>query len=370
MPTINTDMTLGILGGGQLGRMSAVAAANLGISVIIYSPEAHCPASYVAKETIVADYDNKAALKEFSDKTDVISYEFENIPIKTIEYLESLKANSVLPEKTLLHVSQDRIKEKSFLNDNGIKTTSWATVQNLSEIQATADQWKTKKFILKTVRFGYDGKGQIKCETAKLHDDQDLKEFLKDNDGHALIMENFVPFDKEISVVIARDKDGKTESYGPMLNQHKNHILHITTVPCDINDAVKAQAFDVSKTIADAVNLVGVLTVEFFVSDNNILLVNEIAPRTHNSGHWTIDACTVSQFDNHVRTVCGLPAGSSERHSNATMLNLIGTDIHTIDEYIEDDFTCIHLYGKKQVKEGRKMGHVTILSPKDSSKDT
>ncbi len=364
MPTINTDMTLGILGGGQLGRMSAMAAANLGISVIIFSPEADCPASHVAKETIVASYDDEEALKEFSNKTDIISYEFENIPVKTIEYLESLKANSVLPEKALLHVSQDRIKEKSFLNDQGIKTTRWASVQSLSEIQATADQWQSKQFILKTVRFGYDGKGQIKCETEKLAGDQDLKDFLKDNDGHALIMEDFIAFTKEISVVIARDKYGKTESYGPMLNQHKNHILHKTTVPCDLTTATHEQAFNVSKTIANSINLTGVLTVEFFVCDDNSLLVNEIAPRTHNSGHWTIDGCTVSQFDNHVRTVCGLPVGSSKRHSDATMLNLIGDDVHNIDKYLQDDFTCVHLYGKKQVKEGRKMGHITTLSPK------
>tara|TARA_R110001592_G_scaffold79054_2_gene236734 strand:+ start:4847 stop:5953 length:1107 start_codon:yes stop_codon:yes gene_type:complete len=367
MAIINADITLGILGGGQLGRMSAMAAARLGIAVIIYSPEQDCPASYVAKETIVASYDDQDALKAFCEKTDIITYEFENIPLKTIEYIETLKANAVLPEKTLLDVSQDRIKEKTFLNEQDIQTTRWAAVRDLNDIQATATLWGSPRFILKTARFGYDGKGQIKCEAATLSDDKDLQSYLEETKGHDIIMEDFVPFTKEISIIIARDVNGKTELYGPMLNEHKNHILHKTTMPCDIAETIKDKAFSVSKTISEAISLIGVLTVEFFVCDDGTLLVNEIAPRTHNSGHWTVDACCVSQFENHVRTVCGLPVGSSKRHSDATMLNLIGDDINHIDHYLDDDCANIHLYGKKQVKKGRKMGHVTILSPKTNA---
>ncbi len=191
--------------------------------------------------------------------------------------------------------------------------------------------------------------------------------FIESSKNNGIIMEEIVPFTKEISIIISRDNNGKTAIYGPMLNEHKNHILYKTTIPCQIKDSARKTALDVSKTIANAVNLIGVLTVEFFVCNDNIILVNEIAPRTHNSGHWSIDACCVSQFENHVRTVCGIPVGSSKRHSDAIMINLIGKDIARIDEYIESELTNIHLYGKKEVKSGRKMGHVTRLLEKTIS---
>ena len=360
----NADITLGILGGGQLGRMSAIAAARLGISVIIYAPEENCPASYVAKETITADYNDKNALKEFSEKTDIISYEFENIPVKTIDCLGLLKQDSVLPKKTLLDVSQDRIKEKTFLNELDIETARWAAVLDINDVQSVCDLWKSEHFILKTTRFGYDGKGQIKCQSDKVSDNAEIHSFLTTGTSSDIIMEDFITFTDEISVIAARDKEGKTAFYGPMLNEHKNHILHKTTVPSGVSETIKNKAYEVAEKIANAIDLVGVLTVEFFVCDDERLLVNEIAPRTHNSGHWTIDACAVSQFENHIRTVCGLPVGSTERHSDAVMLNLIGDDVKTIDKYMQDNNACIHLYGKKEIKNGRKMGHVTFLTPK------
>ena len=364
MSKINTDITLGILGGGQLGRMSAMAAARLGIAVIIFSPENDCPASYVAKETIAADYDDKEALEELSNKTDIITYEFENIPLETIKYLEELKPNSVLPEKTLLEVSQDRIKEKTFLNHLNIKTTRWEKITDIDCIIKTFNEWNCDDFILKTSRFGYDGKGQIKCNSLNVDENEQLLEFIKASKDCGIIMEEIVPFTKEISIIIARDYTGKTAIYGPMLNEHKNHILYKTTIPCELHNKSKELALNVSETIAKAVNLRGILTVEFFVCHDDSILVNEIAPRTHNSGHWSIDACCVSQFENHIRSVCGLPIGSPKRHSNAVMLNLIGDEVKNIDQYIEDDFSNIHLYGKKQIKSGRKMGHITILTPK------
>ncbi len=361
MDRLSKELTLGILGGGQLGRMSAIAAARLGISVIIFCPNKNSPASYVCKETIIAPYDDKDALKKLSKKTDFISYEFENIPIETIEYLNSLKPDSVLPNKSLLDVSQDRIKEKTFLNDHGIKTTRWNSISNIDDIKNTLKGWGGNEFILKTTRFGYDGKGQIKGDIKSLNE---VNAFLNDTDGQNLIMEELVDFACEISVIIARDIEGNSEAYGAMLNEHKNHILHKTSVPSGISKIIENTAIDIAKNIAATINLTGVLTVEFFVCRNGSVLVNEIAPRTHNSGHWSIDACCVSQFENHVRTVCGLPASPPARHSDATMLNLIGDDVNNIDALLDAPNACLHLYGKKDARSGRKMGHITFIKSK------
>ena len=354
---------LGILGGGQLGRMSAMAAARLGISVIIFCPEKNSPASHVAMDTIIANYDDKDALRTFSNRCDYISYEFENIPLTTVEYLESLKESSVLPSKSLLHVSQDRIKEKQFLNDSGIKTARWAAISGMADIEKTMRDWNGNGFVIKTTRFGYDGKGQIKCDANSYKEDPYLRLFLKETKGQDLIMEDLVDFKCEVSSIVARDYIGKTEIYGPMLNEHKNHILHTTTVPSGLNQNTINSIQNVSETIANRVNLTGVLTVEFFIGSNNEILVNEIAPRTHNSGHWSIDACAVSQFENHVRTVCALPVGSTLRHNDALMLNLIGDDINMVDDHIGAPNTCIHLYGKVEARDGRKMGHINFLKP-------
>ncbi len=362
---MNTQITLGILGGGQLGRMSTMAAARLGISVIIFCPEENSPASHVAKETIVAAYDDKEALKKFIEKTDVISYEFENIPVETISYIESLKPKSIFPEKALLDVSQDRIKEKSFLNENNIRTARWSPVATREDIASVLSDWRADSFILKTARFGYDGKGQIKCDTKGFENNSELNLFLENTKKQDLIMEEVVDFSCETSVIIARDKDGKTEVYGPMLNEHKNHILHKTFIPANVSKHVSDQTSEIANVIANSVNLRGVLTVELFVLNDDHVLVNEIAPRTHNSGHWSIDACAVSQFENHVRTVCGLPVGSSKHHSHAVMLNLIGNDINQIQDHIGEPNTCIHSYGKETVRDGRKMGHITFLKPID-----
>ncbi len=361
---IKNGFTLGILGGGQLGRMSALAAARLGINVIIYCPEKNAPASQVSCETIIAQYDDLKALEDFSNKCDAITYEFENIPVNTIDYLNNLKQENVFPDKYLLYVSQERLKEKEFLNNLGINTTRWSAISNIEDIKNTLKSWNKDEFILKTTRFGYDGKGQIKSDRTELeNNNNELLAFLTSTKDQGLIMEEPVDFICEISVIIARDKLGKTATYDTMLNQHKNHILHKTTVPSGISQNSEIKARDVAKSIAEKINLIGVLTVEFFVLANSEVLVNEIAPRTHNSGHWSIDACSVSQFENHVRCVCSLPVGSSKRHNDATMLNLIGDEINQIDKHINDDNSCIHLYGKREVRAGRKMGHITFLKP-------
>lgn len=353
--------TLGILGGGQLGRMSAMAAARLGIPVIIYCPYKNSPASMVAQETIIATYDDEESLTHFCNVVDYISYEFENIPIKTISYIESIKNNIVFPKSILLEVSQDRVKEKKFLNNHGIQTTQWVAFKSRQQLTEQTNTWQSDA-IIKTTRFGYDGKGQYKAEQATLHSDNELDAFLKDSKEQDLIIEQCVDFKSEISAIIARDKFGVTQIYGPMVNQHKNHILSKTIIPTSLPNNVETQAIEITKKIAHAVNLIGVLTVEFFVTSDHNLLVNEIAPRTHNSGHWSIDACTVSQFENHVRTVCGMNVGSSHRHSNAQMLNLIGDDIKKTQDYVNAPNAYIHDYGKTENRAGRKMGHITILN--------
>lgn len=349
-----THKTLGILGGGQLGQMSAQAAEKLGISIVIFTPEENSPASQVATETIVGDYTDREALKEFSEKVDVISYEFENIPVETIRYLKKLKP--VYPDESLLEVSQDRIREKSFLKDIGIKTARWSAPQTPEDIRKTLGEWQSNSCILKTTRFGYDGKGQ-----ARIQRQSNIDTVWSEFKGQPIIMEETIDFSCEISVIIARDKDGHMECYGPVLNEHKNHILHKSTVPAPLDSALTTQALDMTKTLAEAVHLRGVLALELFVTHDGNLLANEIAPRTHNSGHWSIDSCTVSQFENHVRTVCGLPALPPDCHHACEMVNLIGDDINHLENYKDEVNTHIHLYGKHDVKPGRKMGHITIL---------
>lgn len=352
-------ITLGILGGGQLGRMSAMAAARLGIPCIILTPEEDSPASHVAKETIVADYTDETALEKFAAACDVITYEFENIPVETVRFLKTIKP--VFPDDNLLEISQDRIKEKSYLNSIGIKTAKWAEASKATDIATALDTWNTNRFILKTTRFGYDGKGQMLYDSSE-NNIPDAWEKLGQNN---LIIEDIVPFECEISIIIARGENGDMATYGPMVNEHENHILSRTTIPANLPENLCEQAIKMATSLATEINLRGVLTLELFVTKDGELLANEIAPRTHNSGHWSIDACSCSQFENHIRAVCGLPLGDAEPHSAAEMLNLIGQDIEKTKEYADKKGANIHLYGKSTIREGRKMGHITLLTTKD-----
>lgn len=364
MKNLSEGITLGILGGGQLGRMSAMAAARLGIKVIVLCPEENSPASHVCDEIIISDYDNIQNLEIFTEKCDYISYEFENIPVKTIDYISSLNKSVINPSRKLLDVSQDRIKEKTFLNTLGIQTTEWGEVKDYSDVSRLLNLWNVDFGIIKTARFGYDGKGQ---EKIKKGDEKATEDFLRMHTGNQFILEKPVTFIHEMSVIIARDMHGKSVCYDTMLNEHLNHILHKTTVNSAVSALPKSNIVQIAECIADAIDLIGVLTVELFCLENGQILANEIAPRTHNSGHWTIDACSVSQFENHVRCVCGLDVGSASRHSDAEMLNLIGNDVLNIQSYIRQDNTCVHLYGKTEIKNGRKMGHVTFLKPKTNN---
>jgi 5-(carboxyamino)imidazole ribonucleotide synthase len=351
--------TLGILGGGQLGRMSAMAAARLGIKCVIFCPESNAPASHVAAHTFTAAYDDKKSLKAFANMVDVITYEFENIPVETITFLQKLKP--VYPDDRLLAVAQDRGVEKKFLNDVGIETVSWSLFQSAKTLHAALQEKSETDFVLKTTRFGYDGKGQVSC-----HKDDDLKtieKYWSTLNSKENILEDKVNFACEISVIIARDKLGQTATFGPILNEHKNHILHRSTIPAAIPDKTALSALKITEHLAEAVDLIGVMTLEMFVMPDGRLLANEIAPRTHNSGHWTIDACTVSQFEQHVRTVCGMPIAPPHRHSDAEMINLIGMDAKKLAKWLEMSGSCLHLYGKDDIKAGRKMGHVTVIKP-------
>lgn len=340
--------------------MSALAAARLGIETVVLTPEENSPASQVCGRTIVAAFEDRKALKTLAACVDVVTYEFENIPVDSVRYLQDLCP--VLPDDRLLEISQHRVREKTFLNDIGIPTARWARMTSPEGLREALLGWGVRQGILKTARFGYDGKGQCTVRV-----DSDVIEKWASLHTAEAIIEEFVDFTCEMSVIVARDKLGQTATYGPILNEHRNHILARSTVPAPVPGEIAADARALTERLAEAVDLVGVLTLEMFLTADGRILANEIAPRTHNSGHWTIDACAVSQFEQHVRTVCGLPVGYPARHSDAILLNLIGPDVAKAARFVEIKNACVHLYGKHEVREGRKMGHVTVLGTPDEA---
>jgi 5-(carboxyamino)imidazole ribonucleotide synthase len=345
---------MGMLGGGQLGRMSAMAASRLGIETHIYCPDDDAPALQVTQLHTKAAYEDETALRRFAEQVDVITYEFENIPEQTARFLHELKP--VRPSPNVLGICQDRLAEKSFLNDSGIPTARFAEIQTENDVVSALKSWKSDKSVIKTTRFGYDGKGQAKIDEAA-----NISKIIADFANFDLILEDFIAFDGEISVLVARDVQGRTAFYGPTWNEHDNHILSRSLYPPPIGDATSTKALILAGQIASALDLVGLLAIEMFVLPNGEILVNEMAPRPHNSGHWTIDACAVSQFENHVRTICGLAVGDTAPHSAAEMINLLGDDALKLDAYMAMPDACVHLYGKRDAKPGRKMGHVTLL---------
>ena len=345
-----------MLGGGQLGRMSALAAANLGISTHVYCPEGNCPASLVTSRFTQGDYEDESRLKTFADSVDVITYEFENIPLKTIDFLSQHKP--VYPDARLLAISQNRLKEKVFLNEIGIATAHWAPAYGSEDITRFMDQKQTAHCIIKTTRFGYDGKGQIKQEIG----DDVLSNWHKLNTQEAII-EEIIDFAYECSIIVARDGFGRVETFPLTLNNHKSHILSESIFPAPVPAVIENEAASMARRLAEAVELTGILALELFVTKDGKILANEIAPRPHNSGHWTMDGCNVSQFEQHVRAVCGLPLRRAVPHSAVTMVNLIGADIEKVPEYLAMDNACVHLYGKGEARAGRKMGHVNLLKP-------
>ena len=348
--------TIGIFGGGQLGRMLAMAAAPLGYRCHIFSPEPGGPAAQVSAAETVAAYDDRAALEAFCAAVDVVTTEFENVPAAALERLADRMP--VRPGARSLRVAQNRITEKDFVRGLGLETTPYATLEADTDADE-ADSLVRRPAILKTQTLGYDGKGQI-----VLAPGDDLRNAWHGTlDGRPAILEAFAPIEREISVVVARAPEGRMASYDPVENRHVNGILDLTLAPADIPPALAAAARDGAAHIVHALEHVGVLCVELFVTTDGRLLVNEIAPRVHNSGHWTIEGCETSQFAQHIRAVCGLPLGSTARRANAAMKNLIGTDVEHWRALAADPAAHLHLYGKAETRAGRKMGHVTWLSP-------
>ena len=348
--------TIGIIGGGQLGRMTAMAAARLGYKSHIFTPEKNSPASQVSFTTTLAEYDDLTALEAFAKQVDVVTFEFENIPSSVLEFLESIVP--VRPKRNALEIAQNRLKEKRFFNDLGINTAPWREVKSIADLEKALSEIGYPA-VLKTATLGYDGKGQVKINRPE--DIPAAWEVIKRREA---VLEGFVNFIAEISVVIARSADGAWAAYDVVENIHKNHILDVTIVPANLSPELANLAVKLVHRATEALDLIGILAVELFVTQEHRLLVNEMAPRPHNSGHWTIDAAASSQFEQLVRAVCGLPLGSPFRTSNAVMKNLIGDDVLNWAEAIKDPAAKLHLYGKAEIRQGRKMGHVTRLIPK------
>ncbi len=347
--------TIGILGGGQLARMLALAGARLGLKSHVFSPVADDPAFDVCAAHTKADFLDEEALAAFAESVDVVTYEFENVPARTAEVLEAHRP--VRPNPKVLALTQDRLVEKQFVRGLGIATADFADVTD-AESLARAVARLGRPSILKTRRFGYDGKGQT-----QIREGVDLAQAFAGLGGAPCILEGFVPFAKEVSVVAARGLDGEFRAYDICENVHEHHILAETTAPAAISDATARAAMDMAHTIAEAADYVGVIAVEMFVvsdASGEQLVVNEIAPRVHNSGHWTLDGAVTSQFEQHMRAVAGMPLGATTRHGRqVVMRNLIGADADKWADILAQEGACLHLYGKKESRPGRKMGHVT-----------
>jgi 5-(carboxyamino)imidazole ribonucleotide synthase len=356
-----TVQTIGIIGGGQLGRMLAMAAARLNFRTIILEPQADCPAAQVANAQITAAYDDPAALEELARRCDVVTYEFENVPVAAAAMLQ--RSVPVYPPAKALEVSQDRLTEKRFLNSCGIETAKFHAVDSQSELETALAEFGGQG-VLKTRRMGYDGKGQRVFRSAEESSDGAYEAL----GSVPLILESFVPFEREVSIIAARAADGTVACFDPAENVHRNGILHTSTLPARLGGATAKTARESAERLLAALDYVGVIGMEFFVMADGGLIANEIAPRVHNSGHWTEAACVISQFEQHIRAVAGLSLGNAGRHSDCVMTNLIGDDILDVPGWLAKKDVLVHLYGKTEARPGRKMGHVTeLLAPKSAS---
>jgi 5-(carboxyamino)imidazole ribonucleotide synthase len=346
--------TIGILGGGQLGRMLAMAAARLGLRCQVFSPDPDSPAFDVVLNATCAEYADVEALELFANDVDVITNEFENVPAASAMILAARRP--VLPDRKILETTQDRLVEKDFVKRLGIGTADYADVPSATALRAAITRIGLPA-VIKTRRFGYDGKGQ-----AIIRQGDDPDKIWADLGTKSAILEAFVPFEREISVIAARSANGDVECFDVTENEHRDHILKISRGPAEISEALSAQARGIAEAIAHALDYVGVLAVEMFVVPRDggaEILVNEIAPRVHNSGHWTLDGASISQFEQHIRAIAGWPLGKPVRHGPVTMTNLIGEDIDSYEQWLTVPGATVHLYGKGRPRPGRKMGHVT-----------
>jgi len=348
--------TIGILGTGQLGRMIAIAAAQLGYKCHVFGPEDRPPAAQVAGAFTQADYEDEDALEAFAQVVNVVTLEFENVPLSALEYLSARRP--VRPGSRALEIAQDRALEKEFFNDIGVPTAPWAEVDSAESLIGAAPHIGAPA-ILKSARLGYDGKGQVFIDG-----DTELEVAWKEMGADRGVLEGFVEFEREVSVIVARAVDGTVLPYLPVENQHAEGILRRTVVPAPLADETAHQAEEVAIRAAGELDIVGLLAVEMFVTSDGTALANEMAPRPHNSGHWTLDAAPTSQFEQLVRAVCGLPLGPVERYADAEMINLIGADAEGWLTLLADPDAHLHLYGKAEARAGRKMGHVTRLTPR------
>ncbi len=357
MQALAPGSIIGILGGGQLGRMLALAAARLGFKCHIYN-DAAGPACEVAAAATLGRFDDVEKLKTFAGAVDVVTYEFENVPVAAAATVERI--TPVRPGLKALQVSQDRLEEKRFVSGLGLPVAPFASIESAQDF-ATALRAVPLPAILKTRRMGYDGKGQARVATAP-----ELPTAHAEIGGVPATLEAIVDFGCEVSVLLVRGSDGETRFYDIPVNRHDGGILDTSRVPCDLCERHQARAKAIAHTLAAALHYVGVLAVEMFHTGDAAepLIVNEFAPRVHNSGHWTIDACAVSQFENHIRAIAGWPLGTTERHSDARMQNLIGADVGDWRRLAGEPGACLHLYGKAEARPGRKMGHVTWLKPR------
>jgi 5-(carboxyamino)imidazole ribonucleotide synthase len=354
--------TIGILGGGQLGRMLALSAARLGLRAQVFSPDPDSPAFDVVPSATCAEFADVEALELFANDVDVITYEFENVPAAAAMLLASRRP--VLPGQEILETTQDRLAEKDFVTRLGIGTADYADVTSASSLRNALSRIG-RPAVLKTRRFGYDGKGQ-----AIVREGDDPDHVWSELGTRSAILEAFIPFEREISVIAARSADGQVECFDVTENEHRDHILKISRAPAAIPEATAAEARTIAEKIATALDYVGVLAVEMFVladPGGPKVLVNEIAPRVHNSGHWTLDGASISQFEQHIRAIAGWPLGKPVRHGPVIMTNLIGDEINDYARWLTVPGATVHIYGKGAPRPGRKMGHVTevgTLPPK------
>jgi len=350
--------TIGVIGGGQLGRMFALDAKRMGYDVLVLDPQEHSPCGQVADEQIVARYDDLAAIELLGARSDVVTYEFENIAIESVLHLES-RGYRVLPSSSVLRITQDRLLEKQFVRDCGIAVADFAAVSTAADLERAATSIGFPA-ILKTARGGYDGKGQWRVE-----DTASARKALGEANGAQLIWEQVIPFERELSVIATRNANDEVVTYPVAENIHDRGILATTIAPARVGDAVGAHAATIAATIARKLGIVGTFCVELFLAAGNRLLVNEIAPRPHNSGHYTIDVTQCSQYEQHVRSICGLPLSPPRLLSNAVMMNILGTGtgnhLEGLNALLRDPEIVIHLYGKRHAVDRRKMGHFTLL---------
>ncbi len=358
MKMILPNSTIGIFGSGQLGRMFAVEARKMGYRVHTFSPDTDTPTGQIADSETVADYTDLNAVGEFSKSVDVITYEFENVPSLTIETAAEFVA--VHPKGEVLHTTQNRLREKTFLSANGFPVVPFRHIKTLDDLSRGVEDLGTP-CVLKTAGFGYDGKGQTKIEVGG-----EIEKAFANLNGREAVLEGFIDFEKEVSVVAARDRNGNFADYGVIENEHENHILDISFAPAMVSEKIFREAVEIAREVAEKFDYVGTLCVEFFLTKDGNLIINEIAPRPHNSGHLTFGACVTSQFEQQLRAVCGLPLGSTEFYSRSAMANILG-DLWKTGEPVWQNAlkfpnVKLHLYGKSDARIGRKMGHLTAVS--------